>query len=61
MNDEIQVTCPVCGEPSTISVSSEEEDDEFVQDCPVCCRPWTVRIKVRRDGGVDVTVSPEGE
>lgn len=61
MNDEIDVTCPVCGEPSTISVTSEEEDEEFVQDCPVCCRPWQVRVKVRRDGSVEVSVSAEGE
>ena len=61
MNDDIEVTCPVCGEPSTISVTAEEEDEEFVQDCPVCCRPWQVRVKVRRDGSVEVSVSAEGE
>ena len=61
MDDAIEVICPYCGEPATISVETGEEDDEFVQDCPVCCRPWKVRIKVRRDGSADVTVGAEGE
>ena len=61
MDDTVEVVCPYCGEPSTISVDAGEEDDEFVQDCPVCCRPWKVSIKIRRDGSVEVTVGAEGE
>ena len=61
MDDAVEVSCPYCGESSTVSVSGEEEDEEFVQDCPVCCRPWKVRIRVRRDGSADVTVAAEGE
>ena len=61
MDDAVEVSCPYCGEPSTISVGLEEEDEEFVQDCPVCCRPWKVRIRIRRDGSADVTVAAEGE
>ena len=61
MRDAIEVRCPYCGEPSTIAVEEEEDDAEFVQDCPVCCRPWKVRVRPRRDGSVDVSVSGEGE
>jgi uncharacterized Zn finger protein len=61
VEDSVEVLCPYCGEPSTIAVGLEEEDEEFVQDCPVCCRPWKVRIKVRRDGSVDVSVAGEGD
>ena len=60
-DDAVEITCPCCGEPSTISVHPGEEDEEFVQDCPVCCRPWTVRIRTRRDGSVEVRVGAEGE
>ena len=59
--DTVDVSCPYCGEPSTISVRPGEEDEEWVQDCPVCCRPWKVRVKYRRDGTADVTVGAEGE
>jgi uncharacterized Zn finger protein len=61
VEDSVEVLCPYCGEPSAIAVGLEEEDEEFVQDCPVCCRPWKVRIKVRRDGSVDVSVAGEGD
>lgn len=61
MRDPIEVTCPYCGEPGTITVGEEEEAAEFVQDCPVCCRPWQVRIKIRRDGSADVSIHAEGE
>jgi hypothetical protein len=61
MDDIVDVVCPYCGEPSTISVVPGEEDDEFVQDCPVCCRPWKVRVRYRRDGSADVSVGAEGE
>ena len=57
MDDEVEVTCPCCGEPGTVTV---EEDDEFVQDCAVCCRPWQVRVRRGRDGSVEVTVTAEG-
>ena len=61
MEDAVDVFCPYCGEPSTISVGAGEEDEEYVQDCPVCCRPWKVRIRIRRDGTADVSVAAEGE
>lgn len=61
MRDSIDVSCPYCGEPSALALEAEEEDAEFVQDCPVCCRPWTVRVRTRRDGSVDVSVSAESE
>jgi hypothetical protein len=56
------VTCPYCGEPGSVDLESEEEDGaEFVQDCAVCCRPWQVRVRVGRDGAVDVSVGAEGD
>jgi len=61
MSDPIEVTCPYCGEPSTLALEEEGEESEFVQDCPVCCRPWTVRVRTRRDGSVDVSIGGEGE
>ncbi|HLF93122.1 MAG TPA: CPXCG motif-containing cysteine-rich protein [Planctomycetota bacterium] len=61
MGDLIEVTCPYCGEPSSLVLEEEEEEAEFVQDCPVCCRPWTVRVRARRDGSFDVSVGAENE
>lgn len=61
MEDAVDVTCPYCGEPGTVPIGVDEEDEEFVQDCAVCCRPWRVRVRRRRDGSADVTVGAEGE
>lgn len=59
--DTLNVTCPHCGETNTISVTSEEDGEEFVQDCAVCCRPWQVRVTIRRDGSPEISVRAEGE
>ena len=59
-DDVVEVACPCCGEPSTITLDPGEEESEFVQDCPVCCRPWTVRIRTGRDGRPEVSVEAEG-
>jgi hypothetical protein len=61
MPGTVEVTCPYCGEPGTLTFEEEESDAEFVQDCAVCCRPWHVRIAIRGDGSPDVTVSSEGD
>jgi len=61
MDETVDVSCPYCGEPSTIAVEPVDDEDEFVQDCPVCCRPWKVRVRFRPDGSAEATVSGEGE
>ncbi len=61
VDDDVEVTCPYCGEPNTVSIDAGGEGDEFVQDCSVCCRPWQVRITIRPDGSADVSVRAEGE
>ncbi len=58
MDDEIDVTCPFCGEPGTVEVDlSGGRRQSFVRDCDVCCRPWEVRVIIQ-DGEAQVTVNP---
>ena len=59
IDDPVEVRCPAYGEPSTITLDSGDEEQEFVQDCPVCCRPWTVRVRLDPDGRPDVRVALE--
>jgi hypothetical protein len=52
--DEFGVTCPYCGEETTIYIE-EDVRGSFVQDCEVCCNPWLVRV-TRSSDGTDVDV-----
>lgn len=61
IDDPLEVLCPACGEPSTVTLDSDDEEQEFGQDCPVCCRPWTVRVRLEPDGRPEVRVSLEGQ
>ncbi|MDX1500819.1 MAG: CPXCG motif-containing cysteine-rich protein [Thermoanaerobaculia bacterium] len=45
--EEIEISCPYCGEPVTLAVEADLAG-ELVHDCEVCCNPW--RVTVRRDG-----------
>lgn len=45
---EIEISCPCCGEVVTIAVEADLAG-ELVQDCEVCCRPWRLRLTRRGD------------
>ena len=53
-SDDLEVTCPYCGEQVTIYVEPDVRGT-FVQDCEVCCNPWRVRVTGRgRRRSVDI-------
>jgi hypothetical protein len=57
VRDSISITCPYCGEASSIAFDASEGGSEFITDCEVCCRPMTVAVRTE-DGeitGVDIT------
>jgi hypothetical protein len=50
------VTCPYCGEPSSIALDpGSGETQDYVEDCPVCCQPWQVHVQYCPDGTARVT------
>jgi transposase-like protein len=60
MDETVDVTCPYCGEASTLEADpGGGREQEFVNDCPVCCRPWQVRVRFRRDGTAEASASGE--
>ena len=49
--DEVEVSCPYCGETVAISVDpGGGPAQEYVEDCPVCCQPWQVEVTRDREG-----------
>ncbi|MBK6423548.1 MAG: CPXCG motif-containing cysteine-rich protein [Gemmatimonadetes bacterium] len=52
---EAEVTCPYCGEVSTIGLDpGSGAAQEYVEDCPVCCQPWVLHVHYGDDGAADV-------
>ena len=40
------VTCPYCGETTSISVDPGGGSfQQYVEDCEVCCNPWQVNVR----------------
>lgn len=55
--DEVEVSCPYCGERVAISIDpGGGAVQEYVEDCPVCCRPWQVQVRFGGGSPVQVTV-----
>ena len=42
MEDEGEVMCPYCGQPSTLVLDTSVGSQRFTTDCEVCCRPFVV-------------------
>lgn len=53
--DEFDVSCPYCGEATTLQIEQDVRGS-FVQDCEVCCNPWLVRV-TRAADSTDISVS----
>jgi transposase-like protein len=57
-----EVSCPYCGEWSTIRIDpGSGPHQSYVEDCPVCCRPWEVRVTYLADGEASVELRVEDE
>ena len=39
MPEQVDVTCPYCGEPSSTLADTSSASQRYNEDCPVCCRP----------------------
>ena len=50
MLDEVEITCPYCGERFATSVDTSSGDQAYIEDCPVCCRPIEFQLRVDAQG-----------
>ena len=37
--EDVEVTCPYCGEPFGAQVDCSTVTQDYFEDCPVCCQP----------------------
>ncbi len=57
---EASYICDSCGEEIPIIVDATGGgEQEYVEDCPVCCHPHVLRVRIDRDGTVEVTGTRE--
>lgn len=54
--DEIDVSCPYCGETFAISVDTAGGSYTTTEDCAVCCRP--ILFQIECEPGEILSVTP---
>ncbi|MFG0319795.1 MAG: CPXCG motif-containing cysteine-rich protein [Planctomycetota bacterium JB042] len=60
LDDQSSYVCRSCGEEIVVPIDPlAGADQEYVEDCPVCCRPHVLRVRISRDGRVDLTAEAE--
>ena len=59
MEDSAEVSCPYCGQCSTIAVDTYVRSQQFTTDCEVCCRPFRVSIECESGEILSVDVQSE--
>jgi hypothetical protein len=58
---EQAISCPHCGEASSILVDDSVPEQSYVEDCQVCCRPIVLDVSVDIDGNVVVGARGDNE
>ncbi len=53
MEEELEISCPFCGESISIRVDVFIDRQDYIEDCSVCCRP--IQISVMCEEGAVVS------
>ena len=53
---ELEVSCPYCGQGTTLAQHVWAEASELIIDCEVCCRPMEVFVETDDFGEVNLQV-----
>ena len=59
MIEPIEVECPYCGEPVTLTVDTSVPEQSYFEDCVVCCRPMEVYVQSRPGQVLSISVSAD--
>jgi hypothetical protein len=50
MIEEVDVSCPYCGEVFSTVVDYSAGSQDYIEDCYVCCRPIRFSVMVNHNG-----------
>jgi len=59
--EEVEISCPYCGETLSIVVDCSVESQRYIEDCQVCCRPITLSVTIDEDRVTSVEAAAEDE
>jgi len=59
LETSVEVTCPYCGEDTTLFIDLSVESQSYIEDCTVCCRPMSVTYSAAGGELLDVQVSSD--
>jgi len=48
--EQVQFSCPYCGENITTLLDMSAGNQQYIEDCQVCCNPVLFDIEVTADG-----------
>jgi hypothetical protein len=58
---EVDISCPYCGEVISILVDGSVEAQQYIEDCQVCCRPIVIVLSVSSRGDCLVEARHEND
>lgn len=59
--DQVNVSCPYCGESIEVLIDQQDAGQQYIEDCQVCCKPITFNIFMNFEGQLAVSVHDENE
>ena len=59
MTESSEVSCPFCGQLSSLVIETQLASQQFTTDCEVCCRPF--RVLVECEAGEILSVDAQSE
>ena len=59
--EEVEISCPACGEGISLLIDCCNLGQQYVEDCPVCCAPMVLTVQPEPDGDIRVEASREGD
>ena len=58
---ELEISCPYCGETIGILIDPSVEQQSYTEDCQVCCRPMQMHVTIDEEGRAQVQANAEDE
>ncbi len=59
--EQVEASCPYCGEPIQLLIDWSVEQQEYIEDCQVCCRPIVIATSVSEGSEPQVWLRTENE